>query len=129
VKLREAYQPFVQAIVPLLFEMEEVDREIRLVNLAAPHKALNAGGYLLQSVEYAARGSSADKLAHLQITKHLRLSNWEGAELPLWPPYRPPDASAYTPTLFGDHRLYSAEWEEVWKEQAQARAARSASEA
>ncbi len=41
------------------------------------------------SVEHAARGSSASQLRHLQVTTHLMLPNWEGAERPVWPPYRP----------------------------------------
>ena len=104
-KLREIYVPFVRTILPLMFEIEEVDREIRLVNNAAPQKAINTGGYLLDSVEHAARGPSALQLRHLEIMKDLRLPNWEGAELPVWPPHRPMILTGLTPAMLGDPRL------------------------
>jgi hypothetical protein len=107
-KLGEVYPSFVQRIVPLLFEIEEVDREIRLLNVDAPYKAKN-DGVLLDSVEHAARGASALQLRHLQIMKDLRLPNWEGAEIPLWPPYRPPNPAVFTP-VGGDPRLYAGDW-------------------
>jgi hypothetical protein len=88
-RLRELYVPFVEAIVPLLFEIQKADQEIRLVNLAAPAKA-RLEGYLMHSVEEEARGPSASQLRHLQIMKHLRLPNWDGGELPVWPPHRRP---------------------------------------
>ncbi len=108
------------AIVPLLAEIEEADQEVRLVNHEAPPKARNTGGYLLESVEHAARGPSALQLRHLQIMKDLRLPNWDGAELPLWPPYRPLNVAAFTPAELGDPRLSTGDWWRVKEEQAQA---------
>jgi hypothetical protein len=126
-KLRDVYLPFVEAIAPLLFEIEEVECEIRLVNHAAPYKAVYAGGYLLESVEHAARGPSALQLSHLQIMKDLRLPNWEGAELPLWPPQRPLIVAAF-PVELGDPRLSTGDWWQVKQEEAQVAAERAARE-
>jgi hypothetical protein len=95
-KLRELYLPFVEKIVPLMLEIETVDQEIWRVNQAAPYKA-KTGAYLLHSVEHEARGPSASRLRQLQIMKDLRLPNWEGGELPVWPPHRPPTAAAIAP--------------------------------
>ncbi len=126
-KLRELYLPFVSAVVPLLLEIEKVDQKVRLVNHEAPYKAKN-GEYLLESVEHAARGPSASQLRHLQIIKDLRLPNWEGAEQPLWPPYRPINVAAFTPALLGDQRLYTGDWWKVKQEQARTAAERAARE-
>ncbi len=127
-KLGELYRPFVEAIVPLLYEIEKADFEIWRINQAAPAKAKSAGGYLLHSVEEEARGSSASQLRHLQIMKHLRLPNWDGGELAVWPPHRPPNPAVIAPMLGGDPRLYSAEWWKVKQERAQAAADRAARE-
>jgi hypothetical protein len=114
--LRDLYLPFVEAIVPLLLNIEKADLEIRQVNLAAPAKA-KLGGYLLRSVEEEARGPSALQLRHLQILKDLRLPNWDGGELPVWPPHRPPNPAVIAPMLGGDHRLSTDRWWEVKQEQ------------
>ena len=108
----------------LYYESEEADHQIWRVNQAAPDKAKN-GGYLLHSVEEEARGPSASQLRHLQIMKHLRLPNWEGSELPMWPPHRPPNAAVIAPMLGGDPRLYTGEWWKVKQEHAQAAAERA----
>jgi len=126
-KLGELYLPFVHAIVPLLHEIEKADHEIWRVNQAAPNKAKN-GGYLLQSVEHEARGPSAEQLRHLQIMKDLRLPNWEGGELPVWPPHRPPNPAVIAPVLGGDPRLSTNHWWEVKEEQAREAAERMARE-
>ena len=60
--------------------------------------------------------------------EHLRLPNWEGSELPVWPPHRPPDPAVIAPVLGGDPRLFSDRWWEVKEEQAQASAERAARE-
>jgi hypothetical protein len=49
----------------------------------------------------------------------LRLPNWDGAELPLWLPYRP-IVPAFTPAVGGDERLHTGDWWQVKQEQAQA---------
>jgi hypothetical protein len=73
-------------------------------------------GDLLHPVEEEARGPSASQLRHFQIMKHLRLPNWDGHELPLWPPHRSPDPTVFVPVLGGDPRLsealknYSGPW-------------------
>jgi hypothetical protein len=121
VKLSELYLPFVDAMVPLLHEIEKADHEIWQVNQAAPYKA-KCEGYFLHTVEEQARGPSARQLRDLQIMKHLRLPNWEGSELPVWPPHRPPDPAVIAPMLGGDPRLYTDRWQEVQQEQAQAAA-------
>jgi hypothetical protein len=121
------YIPFVEAVVPLLLNIEKTDLESQRVNLAAPEKA-RLGGHLLHSVEEEARGASASQLRHLQIMKHLRLPNWHGAELPVWPPHRPPNAAVIAPVLGGDPRLSSDYWWEPKQEQAQAAAEREARE-
>jgi hypothetical protein len=127
-KLRNLYLPFAAAVVPLLLDIEKADQEVRLVNHEAPYKAKNAGGYLLESVEHAARGPSALQLRHVQIMKDLRLPNWDGAELPLWPPYRPLNVATFTPVELGDPRLYTGDWWQVKEEHAQAPAERAAGE-
>ncbi len=106
-RLGELYRPFIEAIIPLLLEIEKADQEIWRVNQAAPVKARTTGGYLLHSVEEEAGGPSAQQLRHLQILKHLRLPNWDGGELPVWPPHRPPNATVIVPTYVGDPRLSS----------------------
>jgi hypothetical protein len=126
-KLRDLYLPFVQAIVPLLLDIEDADQEIRLVNHEAPYKA-KSEGRLLESVEYAARGPSASKLRDLQIVKDLRLPNWEGNELPIWPPHRPFILGMPTFILSGDPRLSTGDWWQVKQEEAQAAAERAARE-
>lgn len=127
-KLGELYRPFVHAIVPLLLEIEEADHEVWRVNQAMPDKAKSAGRYLLHSVEHEARGHSADQLRHLQIMKDLQLPNWEGSELPVWPPHRPRNLAVVAPLLGGDPRLFSNRWWEPKQEQAGAAAERAALE-
>ncbi len=60
--------------------------------------------------------------------KNLRLPDWDGAELPVWPPHRPPDLVAIAPVLGGDPRLSTDRWWEVKQEQARAAAERAARE-
>jgi hypothetical protein len=58
--------------------------------------------------------------------KNLRLPNWEGGELPVWPPHQPPDPAAVAPVLGGDPRLSTNRWWEVREEQVQAAEERDA---
>jgi hypothetical protein len=60
--------------------------------------------------------------------KHVRLPDWEGGELPVWPPHRRPSPMAITPVLGGDPRLSTDRWWEVREEQAQAAVERAARE-
>jgi hypothetical protein len=60
--------------------------------------------------------------------KDLRLPNWEGAELPLWPPHRPFIPGMPTFILSGDPRLSTGEWWQVKQEKAEAATERAARE-
>jgi hypothetical protein len=113
-QLQALYQPFVEQIVPLLLEIEEVDCQIRQVNATAPLDGTT--GMHLQPVEIVARAPSG--MNWLSIMADLRLPHWAPHAGLAWPPHRPIDfvqlqMSTRPP---GDPRLYSARWWEVQEE-------------
>ena len=111
-KLQSLYLPFVEEVVPLLLEIEKVDREAHRVNEAAPRDGTT--GMYLRSVEEAARGPCERNT----IMKDLRLPAWEGSAAPAWPP--PFNPGLIAAMASGDPRRYSGDWWQVKEEEARA---------
>jgi hypothetical protein len=114
-KLQALYEPFVEQIVPLLLEIEQIDYDIRQVNATAPPDGTT--GMYLQPVEIVARAPSGPS-----ILKDLKLPHWAPHAGQAWPPHRLIDFVQLQMSTLpgGDRRLYSSRWWEVQEEKLRA---------
>jgi hypothetical protein len=114
-KLQEVYEPFVEQIVSVLLEIEQIDHDIRQVNATTP--ADGATGTHLEPVEIVARAPSGPNWS--SIMNDLRLPHWAPHAGQAWPPHRPIDFAQLQISTRppGDPRRYTARWYEVYEEE------------
>jgi hypothetical protein len=82
--LQALYEPFVEQIVPLLLEIEQIDHAIGQVNATTP--ADGATKMRLEPVEIVARAPSGPNWS--SIIRDLRLPHWAPHAGQAWPPHR-----------------------------------------
>lgn len=85
------YTDFVDKVVALLLQVEEIDREVWQINEAKPFQAgaAKGDGRRLRSVEAQARGAGGFGPDQLSIVRDMKLPYWALGDGLAWPPHRP----------------------------------------
>jgi hypothetical protein len=107
------YPEHVAAIIDILSEAAELQREVDRVNASAPPNEHRR----LFGVELSARSLDSFSASTPSIARELKLPAWEPNTAPLWPPPQRVDASLFAPVPFNPR--YSARWWEAAEEERQ----------
>ncbi len=122
-KFAAQYPKLVAELVELFRLAEEVDEEVRRVNGSAPTGAHAR----LRGVELVARDLDGFSRDQPQITKTVRLPDWQRSSDDLWPPRQPIDPRLFAPVQTDPRTTF--DWETAWAERRQAEQERQEQEA
>jgi hypothetical protein len=98
------YAKLVDEIVAIFREAEAADKEVDVVNAAAP----SGEARRLLGAELTARGLDSFSTRHPSIVKEATLPDFNDGAIKAWPPKPPFNAAMFAPQPFSPH--FSAYW-------------------